>query len=80
MNGVLEKPIEPIPILFNQTVESLRRIGARGGKACARGRRARQKAAAQVPASNLPVSVVPEETTAQAIARLEVQFPWLRSA
>jgi len=80
MNGVLEKTMETIPILFNQSIESLRRIGARGGKACARNRRARRKAAAQVPAASRPVIVIPIETTAQAIARLEAQFPRLRSA
>jgi len=79
MNGVLEKPMETIPILFNQSIESLRRIGARGGKACARNR-ARRNAAAQVPAASRPVIVIPIETTAQAIARLEAQFPRLRSA
>ena len=80
MNGVLEKLMETIPILFNQSLESLRRIGARGGRACARNRRARQKSAEQVSAASLPVIVIPAETTAQAIARLDEQFPWLRTA
>ena len=79
MNGVLEKFMEPIPILFAQTLESLRRIGARGGKACARNRRAHRMAAEQASVTSLPVIVVPIETTAQAIARLDDQFPWLRS-
>jgi hypothetical protein len=35
-------------LLFNQTPEQLRRIGARGGNAQARNRRARQQAPAQV--------------------------------
>ena len=36
-------------ILFNQSPEQLRRIGARGGKAQARNRRARLTAQAQTP-------------------------------
>lgn len=70
--------MDTIPILFNQSLESLRRIGARGGKACARNRRARQ-AAEQVSAASVPVIVIPVETTVEAIARLDEQFPWLRT-
>ena len=50
-------------ILFNQSPEQLRRIGARGGKACARNRRARQEAS-----RTIPVPVAPLESTAQALA------------
>jgi hypothetical protein len=68
----------PYPILFNQTPETLRRIGARGGRVYARNWRARQrqKPAAHAPAvsSTLLLSL---ETTAQAIATLDAQFPWL---
>ena len=79
MNGVQKKLMQTIPILFNQSLESLRRIGARGGKACARNRRARQNNAQQLSAASVPV-IVPVETTAQAIASLDEQFPWLRTA
>ena len=72
--------MDTILILFNQTIESLRRIGARGGKAHARHWRARQKAMRQAAPRSLPVVVVPRETTAQAIARLDTQFPWLSNA
>lgn len=68
------------PILFNQTIEQLRRIGARGGRAYGRNWRARQ----QAPQSAAPLTVLPVrppvETTAQAIAVLDAQFPWLRGA
>ena len=66
-------------ILFNQSPEQLRRIGARGGKACARNRRARQEAS---PAASrtIPVPVAPLESTAQALATLDAQFPWLCGA
>ena len=67
------------PILFNQTLEQLRRIGARGGRATARNRRARQRGTPA--AAALPVAApgaCPLETTAQAIATLDAQFPWLR--
>jgi hypothetical protein len=81
MNGVLkEKPMSPDYILFNQSLEQLRRIGARGGKACARNRRARLRATP--PAG--PVAAAPDlpplETTAQAVAALDAKFPWLRGA
>ena len=62
-------------ILFNQSPEQLRRIGARGGKACARNRRARQEAS-----RTIPVSVAPLESTEQALATLDAQFPWLCGA
>ncbi len=67
-------------LLFNQTIQSLRRVGRRGGKATARNRRARQQAM-MTPAASLgnPLSA-PVESTAEAIARLDAQFPWLRNA
>ena len=42
-------------LLFNQSPEQLRRIGARGGKAQARNRRTRQQAPAQVQPQTLAV-------------------------
>jgi hypothetical protein len=67
------------PILFNQTPEQLRRIGARGGRACARNRRARQRASRAVPVvlAAPPAALPTWETTGQAIAKLDAQFPWL---
>jgi hypothetical protein len=65
------------PILFNQTPDQLRRIGARGGRARGRNWRACQRAAS---AEALPMARpegLPLETTAQAIATLDAQFPWL---
>jgi hypothetical protein len=67
-------------ILFNKSPDQLRRLGARGGRAHARNRRARRR---KVPASPQAVSLeatTTRETTAQAIALLEAQFPWLRDA
>ena len=65
------------PILFNQTPDQLRRIGARGGRA-----RGRTRQRAVPPTALLPASPAqpPVETTAQAIATLEAQFSWLRLA
>ena len=63
------------PILFNQTPESLRRIGARGGRAHVRNWRIRRRTATARP--NLTPPAPPTETTAQAIAKLDAQFPWL---
>ena len=66
-------------ILFNQSPEDLRRIGARGGRAYGRNRRGlctqgpRSLEAVERPVPDL-------ETTAQAIAALNAQFSWLRGA
>ena len=67
-----------IPILFDKSLDDLRRIGARGGRAYARNCRAHRKAQQTTPAPT-SVSVV-EETTAQAMATLDAQFFWLRGA
>ena len=67
-------------ILFNQTPEQLRRIGARGGKAQARNRRLRVKAQTSEltqPQATLSLST---STVAEAIAELDAQFPWLCGA
>ena len=66
-------------VLFNQTPEMLRRIGARGGRATARNRRARQRAALAAPVvpAAPPDALAAWETTAEAIAQLDAQFPWL---
>jgi hypothetical protein len=67
-------------LLFNQSPEQLRRIGARGGKAQARNRRARQRAQAQLPPQT-PVGIAPlAQTAAQASRVLDAQFPWLCGA
>ena len=66
-------------ILFNKSPEQLRRLGARGGRAYGCNQRARR---ARMP--KLPDAVVlraaPRESTAEAIAVLDAQFPWLRDA
>jgi len=65
-------------ILFRQTAESFRRIGARGGRAYGRNRRARQKLQLSVALPVLPCMPPTEESTAQAIRTLDERFPWLR--
>jgi hypothetical protein len=69
-----------IPFLFNQTIEQMRRIGARGGKTHARNWRARQRAAGDGPQENPRPAAPPQETTTQAMAVLDAQFAWLRGA
>jgi hypothetical protein len=66
-------------LLFNQSPEQLRRIGARGGHAQARNRRARQQAQELPP--HPPAGTYPlVQTTAQASRVLDARFPWLRGA
>jgi hypothetical protein len=67
-------------LLFNQSPEQLRRIGARGGKAQARNRRAWMQAQAQMQPQTLAVIAPLAQTAAQASRVLEAQFPWLRGA
>ena len=76
----MSQPILPYPILFNQTPDSLRLIGARGGRACARNRRWRQHRDPQVAPARPDPALPAWETTAEAIAALDAQFPWLRQA
>ena len=64
-------------ILFNQSPEELRRIGARGGRAYGRNERARRRAR-PLEAIQCPIPHV--ETAAEAIAALDAQFAWLRGA
>jgi len=66
-------------ILFNQSPEDLRRIGARGGRAYGRNRRG---LGAQVHSSQDAVDhPVPHlETAEEAIATLDAQFSWLQGA
>lgn len=63
-------------ILFNQSPEDLRHIGARGGRACGRNRRGRQ-APAPKSLESVERPVLQLETTAEAIAALDAQFSWL---
>ena len=65
-------------ILFNKSPEQLRRLGARGGKAQGRNRRARRARMPSPPPA--PPRVGARETTVAAIATLDAQFPWLRRA
>ena len=67
-------------ILFNKSPEQLRRLGASGGKAQARNRRARLQAQAPALPQIIAVSGPLAQTTAQAMAALDAQFPWLRGA
>jgi hypothetical protein len=69
-----------IPYLFNQTIEQMRRIGARGGKTHARNWRASQRAAGGGQRETLMPAAPPLETTTQAMAVLDAQFAWLRGA
>ena len=71
-------------LLFNQSPEQLRRIGARGGKAQARNRRARLLTHNEAQPCGAVFHPLPEhplpQTATQAIAALDAQFPWLCGA
>src|ERR1039458_7323509 len=74
------KPMTNCPyILFNQSPDQLRRMGARGGKARARNWRARLQTQAQAQARPPMVAAIDplSETAAEAIVVLDAQFPWL---
>jgi hypothetical protein len=70
---------DPSYILFNKTLEQARQLGARGGRAYASNQRAR-RARLPAPLPTVPLRQAPRETTAEAIAVLDAQFPWLRGA
>ena len=70
---------DPSYILFNKSLEQARRLGARGGRAHACNQRIR-RARMPAPLPTIPLRLAPRETTAQAIAVLDAQFPWLRGA
>ena len=66
-------------ILFNKSPLQLRSLGARGGKAHGRNQRAR-RALTPTPPEAVPQRTEPRQTTAEAVAILDAQFPWLRCA
>ena len=66
-------------VLFNKTPMQLRLLGARGGRAFGRNQRAR-RALISISPEDVPLRVAPPQTTAEAIAVLDTQFPWLRDA
>ena len=65
-------------ILFNKSPMQLRLLGARGGRAFGRNQRARRALSPPSP-EVLPLAPVVRETTPEAIAVLDSQFPWLRA-
>ena len=70
-------------ILFNKSPRQLRLIGARGGRTFGRNQRARRAriAVMPVPPPASPLRAAPRQTTtAEAVALLDAQFPWLRCA
>ena len=67
-------------ILFDKTPEQLRSLGARGGRAHGRNQRARRALIALMPKPPQAGPLRPRQTTAEAVALLDAQFPWLRCA
>jgi hypothetical protein len=69
-------------ILFIQSPLQLRLIGARGGRTFGRNQRARRARIALVPtpAPAAPLRAARTQSTAEAIALLDAQFPWLQWA
>jgi hypothetical protein len=81
--GVWNSPTRLQPVypytLFNKSPLQLRRIGARGGKAHGRNQRMR-RALLPTPPASVPIRAAPRQSTAEAAAVLDAQFPWLRCA
>jgi hypothetical protein len=67
-------------ILFNKSPLQLRLIGARGGRAFGRNQRLRRALLPTTLPDALPRRATLVPTTAEAIALLDAQFPWLRAA
>jgi hypothetical protein len=70
---------DPSYIYFNKSLQQCRSLGARGGRAYGRNLRARRALMVTPPAA-ISRLAAPSETTAEALAALDTQFPWLRSA
>jgi hypothetical protein len=68
-------PVYPY-ILFNKSPLQLRLIGARGGRAYGRNQRARRALLTTQPEVAPPRAAL-AQTTAEAVAVLDAQFPWL---
>src|ERR1700692_860865 len=66
--------------LFNKSPLQLRLIGARGGRDFGRNQRLRRALLPTTPPDAVPLRAALLPTTAQAIAMLDAQFPWLRAA
>jgi hypothetical protein len=67
-------------ILFNKSPLQLRLLGARGGRAFGRNQRLRRARLPTAPPDAVPRRAPLLPTTAEAIALLDAQFPWLRAA
>jgi len=67
-------------ILFNKSPLQLRLLGARGGRAFGRNQRLRRALLPAAPPDAVPLRAALLPTTAEAIALLDAQFPWLRAA
>lgn len=63
--------------LFNKSPMQLREIGALGGKAYGRNQRARRALMPTQPETAPPRATL-AQSTAEAVAVLDAQFPWLR--
>jgi hypothetical protein len=73
---------DPSYVLFNKSPLQLRLLGARGGRAFGRNQRARRALIALMPTPSEAATprFVARQTTAEAIAMLDSQFPWLSGA
>ena len=67
---------DPSYIFFNKSLLQCRSLGARGGRAYGRNRRAFLALLPMRPAA-VPPPATHRESTAKAIAVLDAQFPWL---
>jgi hypothetical protein len=77
--GGPEQAMADYSYILNKTPVQLRLLGARGGRTYGRNQRAR-RALMRAQPPPVPQRAAPGESTAQAMAALDAQFPWLRCA
>ena len=75
---------EPIPILFNKTMDNIKAVGRKGGIASGLARKRRALEMAEEQQFSDAIYTGPEpgpfETTREAAAKLDEQYPWLKDA
>jgi len=67
-------------LLFNKTIDQMRAVGSRGGRAHSRNLRAQRRGRCQAQQPAVAPDDIDVETIAEAVALLDARFPWLVGA